>query len=54
MADCRHPFRPEAFRAAGERMVSEELAKMEDGSIKEKLIERLDAIRNTDQRDLYF
>ena len=41
-------------RAAGERIVAAELARMEEGQIKEQLAERLRRIRETDDRDLYF
>lgn len=41
-------------RAAGERLVAEELAKLEEGKLKTELIERLERIRKTDDRDLYF
>ncbi len=41
-------------RAAGEKSVAAELAKMEDGPIKQELTDRLRRIRETDDRDLYF
>ncbi len=41
-------------RAAGEKLVAEELAKLEEGKLKTELIERLERIRKTDDRDLYF
>jgi len=41
-------------RAAGERLVAEELAQLEDGPIKKELASRLERIRTTDARDLYF
>jgi 2-iminoacetate synthase len=41
-------------RSAGEAMIDRELSALPDGEIKRKLNERLNAIRTTDQRDLYF
>lgn len=41
-------------RAAGERLIADEVAKLEDGKLKEELTERLRRIRTTDARDLYF
>ncbi len=40
--------------AAGEAMIEKELAAMEDGKNKEELTKRLNEIKNTDKRDLYF
>ena len=41
-------------RAAGEKAVAAELARMEEGRLKEQLADRLRRIRETDDRDLYF
>ncbi|HSM51549.1 MAG TPA: [FeFe] hydrogenase H-cluster radical SAM maturase HydG, partial [Thermoanaerobaculia bacterium] len=41
-------------RAAGERIIAEELAKLPDDALKRELVARLDRIRTTDDRDLYF
>ncbi len=41
-------------RAAGEKRIAEELAQMPDGPLKRQLLERLERIRTTDDRDLYF
>ena len=41
-------------RAAGEKIIAAELARMEEGKIKEQLTDRLRRIRETDDRDLYF
>ncbi len=41
-------------QAAGEKLIADELRKMEDGPQKEELVRRLDLIRSTEQRDLYF
>jgi 2-iminoacetate synthase len=41
-------------RAAGEKIVAAELARMEEGKLKEELTDRLRRIRETDDRDLYF
>ncbi len=41
-------------RAAGEKAVAAELARMEEGQLKEQLADRLRRIRETDDRDLYF
>jgi 2-iminoacetate synthase len=41
-------------RAAGEQLIMEELAKMEDGKLKTELIKRLERIKTSDDRDLYF
>jgi 2-iminoacetate synthase len=41
-------------RAAGEKAVAAELDKLPDGQPKRDLLDRLQRIRQTDQRDLYF
>jgi len=41
-------------RAAGERLVQQELDKMEEGRLKTELADRLRRIRETDDRDLFF
>jgi 2-iminoacetate synthase len=41
-------------RAAGEKMIREEVAKIESDSLKKELLSRLDRIRTTDDRDLPF
>ena len=41
-------------RAAGKQLIAEELAKLEDGKLKEELLDRLKRIETTDERDLYF
>ena len=41
-------------RAAGEKAVAAELAKLEDSPLKQELIDRLNRIKNTQDRDLYF
>ncbi|HOF19427.1 MAG TPA: [FeFe] hydrogenase H-cluster radical SAM maturase HydG, partial [Phycisphaerae bacterium] len=41
-------------RAAGEKAIAAELEKLEDSPQKQELIDRLDRIRTTEQRDLYF
>lgn len=41
-------------RAAGERIIAEELAKLPDDALKRELVSRLDRIRTTEDRDLYF
>jgi hypothetical protein len=41
-------------RAQGERLLSEELKKIPEGSLKTKLRERLELIRNGPHRDLHF
>jgi len=41
-------------RAAGERLIAEEIARLEDGPSKAELRRRLEAIRTTEKRDLYF
>jgi 2-iminoacetate synthase len=41
-------------REAGEKAVAKEIEKMEDGELKEQLKKRLEQIRTTDKRDLYF
>jgi len=40
--------------AAGEKIIAAELARMEEGKLKEQLTDRLRRIRETDDRDLYF
>jgi len=44
----------EETRAAGERIIAEELAKLPDDGLKRELVSRLDRIRTTDDRDLFF
>ena len=41
-------------RAAGEKRVAEELAQLPDGPMKHQLLERLERIKTSDDRDLYF
>ncbi len=41
-------------RAAANRLIDDELTRMEDSARKQELIKRLDRIRRTDDRDLYF
>jgi 2-iminoacetate synthase len=41
-------------RAAGERLIVEEIGKMPHGALRTELLERLRRIRCTDERDLYF
>ncbi len=41
-------------RAAAEKLITDELAKIEDGKLKKTLVERLHLIRDEGQRDLYF
>jgi 2-iminoacetate synthase len=41
-------------REAGLRTIAAEVAKLPDDAMKQKLTARLDEIRNTDRRDLYF
>jgi 2-iminoacetate synthase len=41
-------------KAEGEKLITRELAKFKDAKIKPLLEERLNKIRNTAQRDLYF
>lgn len=40
--------------AAGEKLIATEMEKLEDGKIKDMLKDRLKAIKETEQRDLYF
>ena len=44
----------EETRAAGERIIAEELATLPDDALKRELVSRLDRIRTTDDRDLFF
>jgi 2-iminoacetate synthase len=41
-------------RAVGEKLIQAELDKMPQGAQKDELVKRLEAIRTTDKRDLYF
>ena len=41
-------------RAAGDRLIQEELQKLPDGATKLKLVDRLHRIRESDDRDMYF
>ena len=47
-------YATEETRAAGKRLVEAELAKMDEGKIKAKLIQSLRKIRDEDERDFYF
>jgi 2-iminoacetate synthase len=47
-------YGPPETRAAGERLIAEELGKLAEGPLKEELLGRLARIRNTPERDLYF
>lgn len=40
-------------RAAGERLIQRELARMEEGTMKEKTVEKMGQIRETGKRDFY-
>jgi 2-iminoacetate synthase len=41
-------------RAAGQKLIDEELAGLEESEQKQKLTERLTKIRETDDRDMFF
>lgn len=41
-------------RAEGEKLIAEELDRLEDGPLKEELRRRLERVRTTTERDLYF
>ena len=41
-------------KAAGEKAIADEIAKMEEGKMKTDLLDRLKRIREKDERDLYF
>jgi 2-iminoacetate synthase len=41
-------------KTAGENLIAKEILKLEDPKIKEKVIERVNAIKETEKRDLYF
>jgi 2-iminoacetate synthase len=41
-------------RQVGEKLVAEELQKIEEGPQKQKLLERLNSMQNAGKRDLYF
>ncbi len=41
-------------RTAGDRLIEEELAKMEDGDMKDNVIKRLQEIKENTNRDMYF
>lgn len=47
-------YASEETRTVGEKLVAEELTKMEDGKIKPELVKRLRRIQESDDRDLYF
>jgi 2-iminoacetate synthase len=47
-------YASEETRAAGERLIAEELAKVNDPKMQQQIKERLKKIRETEQRDLYF
>ncbi len=41
-------------RAAGEKLIAAEVARLEDSPLKQELLDRLRSIRETEERDLYF
>jgi 2-iminoacetate synthase len=41
-------------RRAGERLLRDELATLPDGKRRAELVQRLEQIRTSDQRDIYF
>ncbi len=41
-------------RMVGEKLIGEELARIEDGTMKDDLLKRLSEIKNDQNRDLYF
>jgi len=43
-----------ATRAGGEKIIAAELAKMGEGRVKAEVVRRLETIRTTEKRDLYF
>jgi hypothetical protein len=47
-------YASEETREIGEKLVAEELTKMEDEKIKPELVKRLRRIQESDERDLYF
>lgn len=47
-------YAPEATRVQGQRLIEAELARMEDGQLKTEVTRRLELIRTTGARDLYF
>jgi 2-iminoacetate synthase len=46
-------YASEETRAAGARLLAQELSRIEDGSLRTRLVERLRRIQETDERDLY-
>ena len=47
-------YASEKTKIAGKKLIDSELNNMEDGKIKEQLLDRLQQIEQTDKRDLYF
>ena len=47
-------YASEETKKRGEQLIQKELGKLVDGESKQTLIERLNTIKNTDQRDIYF
>lgn len=47
-------YAPPATREQGQRLIAAELERMEDGQLKSELVRRLELIRTTGARDLYF
>ncbi|MHB8079508.1 MAG: [FeFe] hydrogenase H-cluster radical SAM maturase HydG [Candidatus Krumholzibacteriia bacterium] len=54
LAEYLVDYAPPDTRVAGERLIAAELARLEDGPLKDELQRRLARIRTTDDRDLYF
>ena len=47
-------YSSEETRKIGQKLIDEEVAQLEEGELKTKLQDRLDKIRETNQRDMYF
>ena len=54
LAEYLVDYAPPETRAEGGRLIAAELDRMEEGALKEELRRRLERIRTTDDRDLYF
>jgi len=47
-------YAPEETRKAGEALIAAEIEKIPDETRRQQLVDRLERIKNTEERDLYF
>jgi 2-iminoacetate synthase len=47
-------YASEETRAVGEKLIADEISKMEDGEMKKRTLKQLEEIKERDVRDIYF